>query len=357
MVTTAPDETIQSAMRHKALLAGLVLLLILVAASVHFVMRRNAEEKAREQAKAEQKKTEQAAANADILLSGVIGALELINVPVPVSGVVKAFHAEVGTEVYEGQLLAEIQNAGLETAQEHAMLELEKAQNRVNDLESAISAARLEASRANADAIRSRSEFDKAERHYTRQKLLYAEGATPRNTYEKAEQDYKALAEESRSLTEVAQKADERVSALTRDLDAARKLLEGRVADQESSKVRVEAGQIISPVSGLITSRRGDAGTEVNPTMNDLFQIATDTSKLIVTAEPSPDQIERIKPGQPVLVSVADIPQEMLSGLVISTENGKVKIEFGNPSPLVKPGQTAQIRIVVRQQPASPGDN
>jgi multidrug resistance efflux pump len=165
--------------------------------------------------------------------------------------------------------------------------------------------------------------------------------------FEKAEKDFQTLEQESRNLSEVAQNADARVSALNRDLDAARKILEGRLADAESSKLRVEAGQVTSPVSGVVAGCHGDVGAEVHPTMEDLFQIATDVSRLMVAVEPSPDQLARIKPEQFASVSVADLPHEPLSGVVRSIEDGRVRIEFANPSALVKPGQTAQVRIQV----------
>ena len=344
MITAAADATIRSAMRRKALLAVAALLIIATAATAVILVRRKADEEARAQAK-ENTKAQQAAAAAYIVLPGVITAAEVVDVPAPMAGIVKAFHAEVGADVYEGQLLAEIQNHGIEADHAQTTQELEKAQSRVNDLESAIAAARLEASRANADAIRARSEFDKASRHYTRQRLLYSEGATPRKDFEKAEKDFKALEAESANLTEVARNAEERVSSLNRDLDAARKLLEGRAADMESATARVQAGQVTSPVSGIVAARRGEAGGEVHPAMQDFIQIATDTSNLIVTVEPSPDQLARIRPGQFASVAAADVPEEPLAGRVAGIEDGKVKIEFANPNALVKPGHTAQVRI------------
>jgi HlyD family secretion protein len=334
-------------MRQKLLLAGAAVLIVAIAAAGLIVQRRQAEVAARSEAEQRKSASEAAARTADIVLSGTIGARETTPVAAPMAGIVKAFHADVGDMVYEGQLLAEIENQGLQASHEHATLEVEKAQTRVNNLEGSISAARLEASRAEADAIRARAEFDKASRHYTRQKLLVAEGATPRNVFEKAEKDYQALQSESDNLTQVAKNADERVIALTRDLDNARKLLEARVAELDASKTRVEAGQVTSSVSGTVVSRRGDTGGEVHPTMQDLFQIATDTSVLTVVVEPSPADLARIKAGQSAAVYVADVPDESLSGRVISVESGKVVVEFANPSALVKPGQTAQVRIKV----------
>ena len=90
----------------------------------------------------------------EINLAGKVQAQQVINVPAPFEGVVGAFFAEVGQEVFQGHLLARLTNQGLETGQQAAQKEAEVAQSKVNSLESEIVSARLEASRARADASR-----------------------------------------------------------------------------------------------------------------------------------------------------------------------------------------------------------
>jgi multidrug resistance efflux pump len=282
----------------------------------------------------------------EISLSGRIQARETVDVPAPIDGKIVAFHADVGADVYEGQLLAEIRSEGLESAEQHAAAELERAQSRVQELEGTIAAARLEASRAAADAMRARSELDRASRAYQRQRMLIAEGATPRQVFEKAETDYEALVTQSKDLDVVARAADERVSSLSRELDAARRVLEDKLADAEAARTRVTAGQVLSPATGTISARRGQEGEEVHPSIPDLFRIATETSHLEVILQPDPSQLPRIRAGQDALITIADVP-DMLSGKVVSVDQGKVLVEFANPSPLVKPGHSAQVRIRV----------
>lgn len=312
--------------------------------ATYFLVRRQAMEQAA-QAKADAAR--QTELPPEVTLPGVIHARDVLKVAAPIEGVVRVFHVDVGAEVYEGQLLAEITSETLDSAHQLTVVELERAQTRVQNMETALSAARLEASRASADAIRARSELDRATRTYQRQKLLIGEGATPRQTFEKAEREYNAISAESQNLDLVAQHAEERVSSSSRELDAARKILEGKVEEMEVAKARVEAGQVLSPATGIISARRGQAGDEVHPSMEDLFQIATDTTNLEVTVEPSPADLARIKPGLAGWVHVADLPNDPLPAKVTGIEEGKVRLEFANPSPLVRPGQTAQVRIRV----------
>jgi multidrug resistance efflux pump len=330
------------AMRRKKLIAGAAVAIAVCAAAAGYALFR---QKARTTAAAAQAAPEDQAPP-EISLSGRIQARETVDVPAPIDGKVVAFHADVGADVYEGQMLAEIRSEGLETAHQHAAAELERAQARAQNLESTIAAARLEASRASADAMRVRSELDRAGRNYQRQRILIAEGATPRQVFEKAEKEYETLVSQSKDLDEVSRAADERVSSLSRELDAARRLLDDKLADAEAAKTRVEAGQVLSPATGTISARRGQEGEEVHPSMTDLFQIATDTSQLQVILEPDPDQLPRIQPGQDAVITTADAP-DLLPGKVASVEEGKVVVQFANPSPLVKPGHTAQVRIRV----------
>src|SRR5690349_4966226 len=78
-------------------------------------------------------------------LSGLIEAQHVVLVGAQVNGMIAEFLADVGQEVYEGELLARITNQGLETARESARAAMEAAQARVDKAGAAIISARLEA--------------------------------------------------------------------------------------------------------------------------------------------------------------------------------------------------------------------
>src|SRR2546423_679740 len=75
---------------------------------------------------------------AEVHLSGKIRAQNVVGVSPPIEGTVGALFADVGQEVFEGQLLARITNEGLETGQQMAQKTLDNAQSRVNTLEGEI---------------------------------------------------------------------------------------------------------------------------------------------------------------------------------------------------------------------------
>jgi multidrug resistance efflux pump len=316
-----------------------IVVIAAIAAAGLFVVRRNAPP-----AKAAQQDPKPAVEE-EISLPATLQAVTTIPVPIPIQGKVESFQVDVGAEVYEGQLLALIRSEALNTIQQAAEVDLENAETRVRNLESLLSAARLEASRASADASRVRNDYERAQKAYQRYKMLLDEGATPRLTFEKAEKEYVALEAEAKNLDAVAAAAEERISSVSRELDAARKILEGKSEDVEVAKARVGSGEVLSPATGIVVARRGQAGDDVHPSMADLFQIATDTSVLQAVADASPAQIAKVKQGLPATVTLAEMAGEVLHGSVIKAENGKVTVEFANPNTLIKPGLTAQIRI------------
>ena len=118
-------------------------------------------------------------AGTELSFSGQIQALKTESIAAPISGILEEFPVRPGDEIAEGQVLGRIKNDPLEEAEKEAALEFEHAQDKITTLQSGILAARLEASRAEADATRARLDFEKAERVYQRQAMLVKEGATP----------------------------------------------------------------------------------------------------------------------------------------------------------------------------------
>src|SRR5260370_15499456 len=95
-----------------------------------------------------------------VTLSGTIRPQHVVSVGAKVDGNIEAFMAEVGQDVYEGQVLARIRAGGLESEREGPMHAVESAQDQISKAAAAINSARMEASRASADVQRSRMALD-----------------------------------------------------------------------------------------------------------------------------------------------------------------------------------------------------
>lgn len=281
----------------------------------------------------------------ELSLPGKIQALHVVPVGATVVGTIDAFLAEPGQDVYEGQVLARIGTETLEASREEAARTEQAARDKVDSMESRMIAARLEASRVHADAKRGRDELDRAEKVYRRQEMLNREGATPRLVYEKSEREFEAARAESTSLDELARQADDRVSELAHEIDAAKQAVTEHAADLESANAQAAGAEIRSPVSGIVITRKGEIGKVLAPgEAEDLFEIAADLSQLAVAIQPDPASIARIQPGRDALIFVAELPGA-IPAAVKEVRGNDVIVAFTSPSAVIRPGMTAQVRL------------
>ncbi len=284
---------------------------------------------------------------ASTTFSGTIRPQHVTGVGAGLSGDIEAFMANVGDEVYQGQLLARVGSANLESDREAAAAAVESAQDQLAKAEAGVNSARLEASRANADAQRARMALERAQKTFSRQQTLHAAGATPRMVYEKAAQEFEATAHESELMEAAEKAANDNVRNAQLAVDAARKALASKSEEVQDAQGALEAAEVRAPVDGLIVGRKGAVGSSVTEAGDQLFQIATELYALEVVIEPPPDVLKRIHPGQPALVNVLDLQTGGMAGEVkeIKDKEGQVVIEFNSGMPAVKPGMRADVRL------------
>ncbi|HVX66648.1 MAG TPA: efflux RND transporter periplasmic adaptor subunit [Bryobacteraceae bacterium] len=328
-------------MRGKSLIVAGLLVCAALAAAVFFTLRRTAHP-------APAGATPQPApVPAEIVLPAQIRAQHVVPVPVPVEGSIETLLVEVGEQVYEGQLLGRIRNTALEADQQSAASELERLQTRLNQLESQLILTRADASSARSDAARLQAELERAQRAYQRQQMLFKEGATPRLVYEKSATDYEAAKRASDTASDLARGAGERLEAATRNVDAARRQAADVNATLDRARAAAEAAEIHSPVTGLVVGRTHRAGDDVTPDVQDLFRIASDVTALEAVIDPPAPVLGHIRAGQEAVLTVAETPDPVVAP-VAEVQGSQVLVRFTSPSPAVRPGSTAQVRIKVR---------
>lgn len=284
---------------------------------------------------------------AELRLEGVIGARNVVSVPPPIPGTLEMVLVDVGVEVHEGMLLAQIHNTAIESELALAKAELADAESAANQAESALMSARLEASRAAADLARAREDFEAARRNAERQQLLYRKGATPRQVYDKYDAEFRARRQEHDTIAAASKLVSDKVAEAERGLDEARRNVERIQREIEEINKDLAASQVISPVNGVLTAMAARQGEEVQLGMEALFQIATDLSQLTVNLDPSPAEMEYLKPGQSVLVYVAEMGGEPIEGSITQMSVGRAVVEFSSPNPAIRPGLTAQVVVRV----------
>jgi len=279
---------------------------------------------------------------AEISLQGKIHARNVVNIAAPIDGIVDQYLVNVGEEVFEGEVLARIKNPELDSVEQTVRTDAERAQAHVTDLEAQLIAARLEVSRARSDAVRAKAEYDRTQKAYTRQKQLLDAGATPRLTFEKAEQDYQNAKAEYEGLSGTAQGAEDHVTSLSKEIENAKTMVQSKSKDLDNAEAQLAGGELRSQVNGVLVARRWQAGDRVDPSMKDLLQIAVDLSDLQVVVDADPRAADQIHAGQPAVIRIAEAPSA-IEGTVREIKSGQVFVDFTSPAAVIKPGLTAQV--------------
>jgi multidrug efflux pump subunit AcrA (membrane-fusion protein) len=321
------------------LFGGTVLIVAVGAGSVAYYRRQLPPAKPAQQAPVE------LPAGSEVRLTGSIRAVNVVQISAPLGGVAEEFAVKPGDEVYEGQILGRIANDNLQQNERETSLELDRAQSRLNTLESEAIAARLEESRVGAELSRARGELQRAERIYLRQQMLNREGATPRNVFLKAEQEFKTAEAEAETAQGLVNAAQDRIQKASREIELAKKLVAEKEQEHEAAKSQLASSDILSPVDGLVLAIRKNAGDEIEKGLPNLIEIASDLSQMELVITAPPNVVKRISAGQAALLQSAEVPGDGLPSKVKAIEGDSIIIEFSSPTTLIRPGMTAVARL------------
>jgi len=269
----------------------------------------------------------------DLMLSGHVTARNVASVAAPIDGTLETYFVEIGVQVFAGQLLGRIKNPRLDEAAEKAQSDLDKAQARVTTLTTEQLTAKLEQSRAGADQSRAKNELDRLQKIYDRQEGLWKAGATARLTYEKAKKDYEDAKAELTKQNAASSDSSAKETQIVQDLEAANRDVAASTSALEKAKAGEAAGEIHSPVDGILVARQELVGQMVGPSMKDLLKIGTDLTQLAVEV----DDASRLRDGEAATVRIDGV--EYMGKI----QNGR--IDFDLPAPADKLGQSAQVII------------
>jgi len=268
-------------------------------------------------------------------IAGVIPATGKILVPEnrmavigPVNqGRIVRLYAGQGTRVRKGQKLAELESADIDQAEADYLKALADYENALRS---------------------SAAEVKLAQENYDRNKLLYEQKITAGKNLQSAEHDLevaKAARENSINGTKAALTAARRKLLLLGLSDA--------TIDALSKKTDLAATfSLNSPIDGIVVERNATIGASVGTDAN-LFKII-DLSQVWIDANVFEKDLQRVRPGQEVKLTVPAFPQTTFSGKVIfvdsvvnpETRTVNVRTEVANPDGRLKPDMFANVQIV-----------
>lgn len=236
-------------------------------------------------------------------------------------------YAGQGSIVKKGQKLAELESADIDQAEADYLKALADYDNALRS---------------------SAAEVKFAQATYDRTKMLYEKSITAGKNLQAAEHDLE-LAKASAASAVAATKA-----ALT---SSRRHLLILGLKDSEIDGLANKSSltavfSLVSPISGIVIERNGTIGATVGTDAN-VFKII-DISKVWIDANVFEKDLERVRRGQEVKVSVPAFPGANFSGRVIlissvvdpETRSVQVRTEVPNPDGRLKPDMFANVQIV-----------
>ncbi len=249
--------------------------------------------------------------------------------------------AQAGVEAARAQVaLAEAQVAAAASARARAEADLQRVQQLFG--QGAVSAQQVDAARAAAEAARAQHEASQAQRRAAEEQLRSAQVALQ-------------LAQVNRQQASVRQRDVEQAQAALRQAEATVRL----------ARLQVQNLTVRSPLSGVVTQRMVDPGEYAAPGV-PLLTVA-DTSTVRVQLVVSETQVERLRPGQPVRVTVDALPGRIFLGRVEDrspaadprTRTFIVRVRVPNPDGALRPGMFARGFVEVRRRvdvPAVPAE-
>jgi HlyD family secretion protein len=254
-----------------------------------------------------------------VTASGSVNPVVTVQVGTYVSGVIQALHCDFNTQVKAGQLCAKIDPRPYQVVVDQDTAALSQARAQLVKDQASLVYARLNAGR---------------------QMKLLAQHLTSRDAMDLARSAYdQARAQIGLDRGTIAQ----------------------RQAALDAAKVNLGYTNITSPVDGTVVSRNITQGQTVAASFQTptLFLIAADLTHMQVDASVSESDIGSIKTGDEASFTVEAFPAHVFRGRVVQVRQSPqtiqnvvtydVVIQAENPDLLLKPGMTADVRIVTAQ--------
>lgn len=264
-----------------------------------------------------------------ISASGAVQPRNKVDVGSEVSGKIVELMVDFNSSVKKGQVLARIDPETFRTQVNSAYAALLQSQASVANAKSAI--------------LRADANLTKATQDYERQKKLFAEGAISQSAWEAADQQF--------TISKIALETEKA------SLQSAQAGLARSQASLEEAQLRLDRTKILSPIDGVILSRKVEVGQTVQSSQQvaQFFTIAQDLSEIQIEAAVVESDIGGIDDGDPVTFTVDAFPGERFQGRVVQVRQQgaeqanvvtyTVVVQARNQNGKLKPGMTANAEI------------
>ncbi len=232
------------------------------------------------------------------------------------SGYVTGVHFENNQRVHPGDLLVTIDDRDFlaKVAEGEAEIQVEKTQ--IQSLEADKEVQKSRVSTQYADIASAEADLLRAGRDLKRFGNLVREGAVSTQTHDTADADVKQAKALRDKVTSAHQEAQRQLVSLDARINEARARIQSLQASLEIARISLAHTQILAPIDGTIGNRSVQVGQLVKP--GNILAYLIPSEGLYIEANFKETQIEHMRPGQPVEISIDAYPDEVFKGQVDS---------------------------------------
>ena len=302
----------------------------------------------------------------NVMASGKVKALNTVDVGAQVSGEVKKLYVEVGDEVKQGDLIAQIDQVTQKNTLSNQQATLEQSEAALQSAQAEALSKQASLKSAYADLASRQSELKQAKSDFARLQSLVAIDAISQQEYDtqatSVETAEAAVANASAAI-DTAKAAIATTNANINSQQAAIRISETNVgtAEEDLSYTTIRA-----PMSGTVVSITTEQGTTVNAsqTAPTLVTLA-DLSTVRINAQISEADVINVNAGMPAYFNIIGNPDKQYDAILTAIEPAPEEIsetsstdaaiyyvgyvEVPNPDRLFRIDMTAQIYIIIDQ--------
>jgi len=231
-----------------------------------------------------------------------------------VAGHIEAIHFEANQFVHKGDTLVVLDDKEFRIKVNQAEADLAVAEGNLHSLEQSIVTATSNQGASKSKLEGDKADLDKAEKDYQRFKNMYADSAVTRNQYDQVI----SKLESTKAYLKAGEKELLASGSMTKqsytNLEAARATVDRKKADLENALLQLSYTRIIALADGYVGERTISVGELINA--NQVVATLVLNQKLWVTANFKETQIEKIKQGQEVTITIDALDDREFKGKV-----------------------------------------
>ncbi|WP_199506795.1 MULTISPECIES: efflux RND transporter periplasmic adaptor subunit [unclassified Psychrobacter] len=302
----------------------------------------------------------------NVMSSGKVKALNTVEVGAQVSGEVKKLYVDIGDQVQQGDLIAQIDQVTQRNALDNQQATLEQSAAALQSAQADVLSKRANLKSAYADLASKQSELKQAQSDFARLKSLVEIDAISQQEYDTqatAVQTAKAAVDNARAAIDTAKAA-----IVTANADISSQQAELRKSQTNVNTAEQDLGYttIRAPISGTVVSITTEQGSTVNanqtaPTIVTLADLST----VRINAQISEADVINVQAGMPVYFNIIGNPEQKFDATLKAIEPAPEEIsdtsstdtaiyyigylEVPNPERRFRIDMTAQVYVVIDQ--------